>query len=199
MGLKELFKSSEKPISEDGNIIDVGDSGEVLTKEEPDPMRQAFDELFGPLLNGESIFIEINSRVPTTNMGPLFTKIMLWGLGNSLVVDPIDIAMSGGRDLQETHRRFVNELKMIRKQAKKKPTLLLVRRFYRLEKGNYPDYKKLFLDLVSQKNPVGIIIETQSHPVFIQETELTELGKVKPYVVDIEKVISPRNSSYIPR
>jgi len=70
--------------------------------EAQDLMRQAFNELFGPLLNGESIFIEINSRVPTTNMGPLFTKIMLWGLGNSLVVDPIDIAMSRGKDLQET-------------------------------------------------------------------------------------------------
>ena len=173
---------------------------EEFSQIEPqDPMRQAFGELFGPLLSGESIFIEIHSRVPTTSMGPLFTKIMFWGLGNNLVVDPIDIAMSPGKDSRETHKRFVNELKMVRKQAKKKSTLLLVRRFYRLKKENYPTYKKLFLDLVSQKNPVGIIIETQSHPVFIQETELTELGKVKPYVVDIEKVISPRNSSYIPR
>lgn len=199
MGLKELFPVSEKPVNEGGNIIDLGAFERVLTKEEPDPMRQAFDELFNPLLNGKPIFIEVNSRAPSVDVGPFFINLQRWGAFNSLATVSIDFGYSPARTPEKTHELFVRELKNFKRQADKQPMLVLIRRFNFLKRENYGTYKDLFLKLVSARKPVGIIIQTVGSPRFITSTELTELGEALPRVVDIDKVISPRNSSYISR
>jgi hypothetical protein len=181
------------------SIINADSSQDELLSERlpEDPMKQAFDELFNPLLKGKPIFIEVNCQVPRIETGLFFHKIQNWGFNNSLDIASIDIAnYSTGK--KPLHEIFVKDLKTFLKQANKhdkKPMLILIRRFNRLKEEDYVTYKDLFLKLVSAKRSVGIIFETSGIGSFIASTELIELGETQPSVVDLQKVISLKNSS----